>query len=365
MLERLLAAPSRWLLDHVEPKWVDYVVSSTMTDFNRWFNGFLWTYDLKALVESIEDEAPGVKTFVLRPNQHWRGFEPGQHIEIEVLINGQVQRRCYSPSPRPQGRVSITVKRKAGGHVSNWLHDHLRTGMQVGMKHPRGRFTWQGQRKLLMLCAGSGITPCHAMVASMLLRPLDQRPDVRVMAQFRDASQVIFRGHLHGWRTQGVPVTVALSGETGEAGRLNAQRILHDCPDVNERDIYLCGPTGFMAQMIDELKSLGVDPKRVHTERFEMAPPQPVEGGAFNVDGAQVFFEHVNARLTLTAADQGKTLLQLAQDHGVNLESGCGQGACGTCKLTVHDGQACGNVMGTTVYLCTAYPGSRHLVLGA
>ena len=67
----------------------------------------------------------------------------------------------------------------------------------------------------------------------------------------------------------------------------------------------------------------------------------------------------------LTAADQGKTLLQLAQDHGVDLESGCGQGACGTCKLTVHDGQACGNVMGTTVYLCTAYPGSQHLVLGA
>ena len=72
----------------------------------------------------------------------------------------------------------------------------------------------------------------------------------------------------------------------------------------------------------------------------------------------------MNARITLTAADQGKTLLQVALDHGVELEHGCGKGACGTCKLVVHDGQACGNVLGKTVYLCTAYPASRELVLG-
>ena len=181
MRERLLVAPNRWLLDRVAPEWVDYLVSNTMTDFNRWFNSFLWTYDLKALVESIEDEAPGVKTFVLRPNQHWRGIEPGQHIELEVPIDGQAQRRCYSPSPRPHGRVSITVQRKAGGQVSNWLHDHVKVGDVLPVSAAYGDFTpvLTGDVPLVLLSAGVGITP----MVSVLKAVARQNPTRTVVAQ--------------------------------------------------------------------------------------------------------------------------------------------------------------------------------------
>lgn len=372
MLERALAPANRWVLDHVQPRWVDYVVSNTMTDFNRWFNGFLWTYELKALVEDVIDEAPGVRTFVLRPNQHWKGFEPGQHIEIEVEIDGQAHRRCYSPSPRLNGRLAITVKRKQGGRVSGWMHEHVGAGTVISLHAPRGRFTWTGQRKVMMLCAGSGITPCHAMVTAMLMQPLTERPDVKVVAQFSDPQSVIFRKDLSDWRTVGIPVTTAFSRLAadearahGGVSRLDGRQLEKACPDLHERDIYLCGPDGFMTQMLEQLRGLGVDLRRVHTERFELADQAPAAAGEFPGEGAEVYFEHVNARITLTEADRGKTLLQLAHDRGITLESGCGKGACGTCKLTVHEGQACGNVLGSSVYLCTAFPGSRQLVLGA
>ncbi|RZI86144.1 MAG: iron-sulfur cluster-binding domain-containing protein [Rubrivivax sp.] len=361
MFDRALASLNRWTLDLVHPRWVDYVVSNTMTDFNRWFNGFLWSYELQALVEHVVDEAPGVKTYVLRPNQHWRGFRSGQHVEVTLPIAEGGVRRYYSASALPKGRFSITVKRQKDGLASPWMHHHLRPGMRLKLGHPQGRFCHAGQAKVLYLCAGSGITPVHSMVSELLAQPDGERPDVQVVAQFRHSTDVIFRDDLQRWARAGVNVTTALSS----VRRLDAAQLRSLCPDLLERDVYLCGPAGFMSDMIDFLRAANMDMSRVHTERFVAATPVTASDQAFETEGAEVFFQHLNTRITLKAQDQGKTLLQVAQEHGVNLESGCCQGMCGTCKLTVHEGEVSGNVLGKAVYLCTAYPASKALVLDA
>ncbi|HEY6035185.1 MAG TPA: hypothetical protein VIV58_13015, partial [Kofleriaceae bacterium] len=36
----------------------------------------------KARVEAVRDEAPGVKTIVLRPGRGWRGHRAGQHVRV-------------------------------------------------------------------------------------------------------------------------------------------------------------------------------------------------------------------------------------------------------------------------------------------
>lgn len=367
MLERLLARANRWALDRIGPQWVDYVVSNTMTDFNRRFNGFLWSYDLQAQVEQVIDEAPGVKTFVLRPNQHWHRFKPGQHVEVSLPVEGEPLRRRYSVSGAPLGRLSITVKRIEQGRGSGWMHEHLRAGMRLRIGHPQGRFCHEGQAKVLYLCAGSGITPCHSMVAALLAQPLAERPDIQVMAQFRQAGDVVFKDALQAWQQAGVKVLTALSAASPAehtVQRLNAQTLRQHCPDLRERDIFLCGPAGFMAGMIEDLRSLGVDMARVHSERF-VALDEPAPDCNFQVEGTELCFPHLDASITLTAQDQGKTLLQAAADHGLALESGCGQGMCGTCKLHLQEGHVSGNALGQAVYLCTAYPASCRVVLSA
>jgi ferredoxin-NADP reductase len=375
MLSQAFAPLNRLVLDHIGRTWVDYVVSNTMTDFNRWLNGFLWTYDCRAQVMRVIDEAPGVKTFVLRPNQHWRGMRPGQFVPVTLSIDGQRVQRHYSPTLLPKGRLAITVKAVPGGRASNWMHAHLRPGMAIGLGDPQGQFCHSGQRRILVLSAGSGLTPGHAMVDSLLAQPADQRPDIQVIAQFRRAVDVIYKADLRTrWPLQGVKVHVALSGRDGEpaapgSGRLDAQALRECCPDIAERDIFLCGPDGFMQAMLGHLGALGVDVRRVHTERFVAAcqgqqPPAHALTPA-ELDGAEVVFRHLGASLTLTPADHGRSLLQLAQAHGVGVESGCEQGMCGTCRLHLHEGEVSGNALGQVVYLCTAYPAARRVVLDA
>jgi hypothetical protein len=78
----------------------------------------------------------------------------------------------------------------------------------------------------------------------------------------------------------------------------------------------------------------------------------------------RVYFKHYNKQLQLTEKDQGKSLLQLGIENGLNLERGCKRGICGTCKLILHEGCVEGNKLGNAVYICTAFPASELVVLG-
>jgi ferredoxin-NADP reductase len=374
MLERALAAPNRWALEKIGRDWVDYLVSNTMTEFNRKLNGFVWTYELKAQIVRVIDEAPGVKTYVMRPNQHWRGFKAGQHVEVSLNIDGETVPRHYSISSLPNGRFSFTVKRVEGGKASGWMHQHLRAGVVLKIGHPQGRFCREvsSAGKALFLVAGSGITPCHSMVNDLLRQAPSHAQSLQVMAQFKSSGEVIFAQALQRWVQAGVKVHTAFSQSSAGTGsgtstsaRIDATVLAAQCPDITSRDVYLCGPDGFMQAMMAHLQTLGVDAKRIHTERFSFASEAHAPEAHFQAEGAEVYFQHLDTRITLTASDQGKTLLQIAQNHGVNVESGCCQGMCGTCRLVAHEGQVSGNALGKVVYLCTAYPASRSLVLDA
>ena len=98
-------------------------------------------------------------------------YDPGQHLVFTFDIDGQVAERRYSicsPPSRPS-LVAITVKRVPGGLVSNWLHDHLRTGDTVRAQGPFGQFSMvrHPAPAYLFLSGGSGITPLMSMTRTL------------------------------------------------------------------------------------------------------------------------------------------------------------------------------------------------------
>ena len=108
MLQALKARANVRALQWLGRDRVDYLASNTMTVLNRAVNDFLWTFELKAVVTAVRDEAPGVKTFILMPNQHWQGMQAGQYVEVTVDIDGQSLTRCYSPCRFGQARIPST-----------------------------------------------------------------------------------------------------------------------------------------------------------------------------------------------------------------------------------------------------------------
>jgi ferredoxin-NADP reductase len=370
LLDAGLNRLNRWALKHVGRQWLDYIASNTMTDFNRRWNDFVWTYELKALVLQVKDEAPGVKTVTLMPNQHWKPMTPGQHIDLTAEIGGQCITRTYSLSPMVDECVSITVKHVPGGPMSSWVHAQLKPGMTVPISQPRGHFAYKQQAKVLFVSAGSGITPCHSI--AKMLHDSASRLDVGFYAQFSTAADVIFADTLRQWRSQGMAVHTALSRPTvadAQSGvfaqALSADNIESLLPDFKERDIYLCGPQGFMDKVIGILRDKGYDLGRLHTERFTAHDSHKLTHSDFKTAQAEIYFQHLDKHIELTEADEGLSLMQIAERHEVHIETGCRQGMCGTCKLTLREGEVSGNTLGNAVYLCTAFPASSRLVLDA
>jgi ferredoxin-NADP reductase len=370
MLEAVLARLNRWALKHLGRDWVDYVASNTMTDFNRRWNDFIWTYELKAIVVAVRDEAPGVKTFTLMPNQRWKEPLAGQHIALTAEVGGERVSRYYSLSPMEDDCFTITVRRVDGGKLTPWLHTQLKPGMVVDIGQAQGHFCYQQQSKVLFIAAGSGITPCYSMIKSQMGQHV--RPDMALYAQFRTGEDVIYKSLWPDWRTSGLDVQLALDYPTAAdtasgkfAPALTAGNIGTLIPDFMERDIYMCGPQGFMDKVAGILKAKGYDMARLDMERFVAPTLHRLAPEDFKAAEAEVYFQHLDKRVQLTEADQGRTLMEIAEAHKVHIEIGCRQGMCGTCKLTLREGEVSGNTLGKAVYLCTAYPASTCVVLDA
>lgn len=91
-----------------------------------------------------EEIARDFSTFWLEPakQQALPTYQPGQHLPIQVEINGEYVARRYtlSSSPSRPGRFGISVKRVDDGRISNWLHDHFQVGDTLVAQQPDGSF---------------------------------------------------------------------------------------------------------------------------------------------------------------------------------------------------------------------------------
>src|SRR5690606_11225004 len=109
-----------------------------------------------------------------------RGFaayRAGQYVPVTVTIDGRRHTRTYSISTAPgrapgRGGIAITVKHVAGGTVSRHLVREIRRSAYVGLGAPQGEFVLPdaARPRLLLLTAGSGITPVRAMLQELSVR---------------------------------------------------------------------------------------------------------------------------------------------------------------------------------------------------
>ena len=313
----------------------------------------VWTDAEPLECVAVLPETPGVKTFVFRPPSGATFvFRAGQFLTLDLPVpDGAVQRTyTISSSPITNAYVAITNKVQEGSIGTRWMHDHLTVGMRLRAFGPAGVFHLppQPDGKFLFISAGSGVTPMMSMAATLCER--GEEPDLVFIQTAHRPRDLIFRGRLEymATRVSGLALHFVVSRPdpyevwTGYRGQLNQLMLGLMCNDYLEREVYCCGPEGFMASVREILISLGADMTRYHQESFATPAATVAEITEFDdpVPDDSAPAEIVFARSGLTVAcTEADTVLQAARSHGVALPSGCNFGLCGTCKQRLVAGQ--------------------------
>jgi ferredoxin-NADP reductase/cytochrome c2 len=267
---------------------------------------------------------------------------PGQFLTFSFLFDGKRETRCYSicSSPARSGYVEITPKRVNNGCVSVFLNDRVSVGMTVEATGPFGQFCLNpnDDKKIVLLAAGSGITPMLAM-----LRYIDDlclSTQATLLYCVRAGKDVIFQRELDQLQTRlkNFRYQVLLSQPDpewpGERGHINRESICKAVSEMAGQVFFLCGPPPFMEAARAILTELGVAPEQIRQETFggAGAGPKPLFQTA---SGFSVEFARSGKSCVIR---EGQTLLQAAAENGVEIPSACRQGQCGTCKTRLLDG---------------------------
>jgi ferredoxin-NADP reductase len=284
---------------------------------------------IKARVLAVIAETPDTTTFVLRPNRNWPGFRAGQHVGVEVEIDGIRHQRRYSLSsaPRRARSIAITVKRQPGGTVSNWLHDHLHVGDTLALEPPAGGFVLPDPlpQHLLMLSAGSGITPVMAMLRALVQTTTPV--DVAFVHVVRRPADAIFATELRHLAATDPRVTLHLTSP--KRGRFDPAALARLVPDYAERPTLLCGPATFMTTLQAHYDAQGLG---AHLFLESFGAPLPAPGAAAAVEIRCARSER------LFTADGATPLLVAAERAGLQPRYGCRMGICHTCSCVKRDG---------------------------
>lgn len=296
---------------------------------------------LRARIVDVQPETADSATILLKPGRDWAGHVPGQYVRVGVDVDGIRLWRTYSLThgPRPDGCISITVKAIPGGVVSGHLVHRSRPGQMIQLEQAEGEFVLpqDPSLKLLLVTAGSGITPVIGMLRNLFSRAgasADSRAaspagDIVLVHVNVSEDTAIFRDEL---RAHGAAGNIRLIERYDDRdGMLDvadpASGLAALVPDLAERLTYACGPAG----LLDALEAHHDERKlALTTERFRPVVLADLEG----LSGGPVSFKDG----TLVESDGATPILDEAERAGVLMPSGCRMGICMGCVLPLMDG---------------------------
>jgi ferredoxin-NADP reductase len=312
-----------------------------------------WSGELQVL--RILPETPDVKTFRLgMPGGGPLPFvhQPGQYLNFALTIAGERVNRSYTiaSSPTETRYYDVTVKRSATGHASRYLHDVVSEGAMMKVSGPVGRFVFTGAESdaVVLIAGGVGITPLMAIVRYLTDR--SWTGSMYLIFAARTARNVIFFEELRRLESRfpNLHLAVTLSGEDdpswdGHRGRISAQLLSTFVPGVARLPVYLCGPDAMMLEMRTLLAQLGVPEPQIRTEAFasSVALEPPATSAPATYDRTPTVFEATGGAPTVefrrsmkvVELSPGQSILEAAEDAGLELPFECRAGTCGQCTV--------------------------------
>ena len=320
----------------------------------------------------IEDDARSVCSFYLVPadGQPLPLFKPGQFLTFRLQLEDPVGHepktvvRCYSLSDRPNpDYYRVSIKRAPppaeppgipAGLSSNFFHDHVQEGTRLLVKAPSGHFHLMVDEPLpiVLVGGGIGITPMLSILNTVMFSGTSR--EVWLYYGVRNAAEHVMKEHLESLRKAhpNFHLHVCYSSPAeGDVEGVDYQhrgwidlQLLRSTLKLMRYQFYVCGPRQMMETLVPALAEWGVATDDIYYESFGPASLIKHENLTRQVTteatAAQTFtITFSKSEKSATWDPSAGSLLEFAEANGIEVESGCRAGSCGSCQTRLAAGE--------------------------
>jgi vanillate O-demethylase ferredoxin subunit len=282
---------------------------------------------LELVIARKAAEAEGIASFELvdADGRELPAFSAGAHLDVH-LPGGLVRQYSLCNPPHERHRYRVAVQREPQSRGGSAAMHALAEGERLRTSEPRNHFALaEGDAPSLLLAGGIGITPLLCMAHALSARGAPFTLHYCGRTQARLAFTTLLADPALA------PHTRLHLDDGPQDQRFDAQAVLAGCsPDTQ---LYVCGPAGFMDHVLETARGLGWPEARLHREYFNA----PVSTAPTAADGSFELLLQRSGRVIRVAPQQ--TALQALWDAGVEVQSSCEQGICGTCLTPVLAGE--------------------------
>jgi tetrachlorobenzoquinone reductase len=244
-------------------------------------------------------------------------YEAGAHIDLH-LPNGLVRNYSMILAKPDPGTYTFGIKRDpASRGGSRYIHDELRVGKTVKISPPRNNFPLkEDAAHTVFIAGGIGITPIWCMIQR--LEELGR--DWKLYYACRSRSDMAFLDTLEGMSSTQFHFDDEENGNV-----VDIAGIVRDAP--KDAHLYCCGPSAMMQAF--EAATANWPRAQIHVEYFT-PKAEPAAKGGFTVELARSGREFF--------IPEGKTILEVLLDEGVDVDYSCELGICGACEQKIISG---------------------------
>ena len=250
-------------------------------------------------------------------------FNAGSHIDVHIpggltrqysLCNDTTEQHCY--------RIAVLRDEASrGGSVA--MHDQVHIGDVLHISSPKNHFPLQHAARTLLFAGGIGVTPLLCMAQRLAATGADFNlhyctRSVERTAFQQEISDSVFADRVQFHYDAGPPDQ-----------KLNLEVALGN--PQTEKQLYVCGPVGFIDYVVATAKSKGWNSEQIHVEYFGAAVQDPSGDVGFEIKIAST------GQTYSIGADEN--IVQVLKSNGIEILTSCEQGVCGTCITRVLEGQ--------------------------
>lgn len=250
-------------------------------------------------------------------------FSAGSHVDVH-LPGGLTRQYSLCNVPTETHRYLIGVLRDpASRGGSEAMHQQVQEGQLLQISAPKNHFGLaHDARRSLLLAGGIGVTPILCMAERLGMTGADFA--MHYCTRSRDRTAFLQRITASSYASR-----VQFHFDDGAADqKLDLVALLADPQDGVH--LYVCGPKGFMDAVLKTAREEGWPENQLHYEFFGAEVARSDSDAGFEVQLAS------SGRVITVAKDQ--TVTQALSAAGVEVQTSCEQGVCGTCLTRVLSG---------------------------